>query len=154
RRPRLRPQRRDPHSPHQPLHPLAVDRPPFRPQHRRHPPRAEKRPGREQLVDPPHQRKIVVVGGCRLPIDTGAGEAEQLALLANRRLAMSAIDERPTIRDAHLPDLLAKKSRSTVNCPILACSFSISRSRLTSPSLPAPASKARAACSSSCFFQA
>jgi hypothetical protein len=27
------------------------------------PPRAEKRPGGEQLVDPPHQRQIVVVGG-------------------------------------------------------------------------------------------
>ena len=34
---------------------------PLGPQHRRHPPRAEERPGGEQRVDPPHQRQIVVV---------------------------------------------------------------------------------------------
>src|SRR5712675_1996197 len=42
RRPRLRPQRRDAHPPHQSLHMFAVDRVPLRPQHRRHPPRAEE----------------------------------------------------------------------------------------------------------------
>jgi hypothetical protein len=35
----------DPHQTHQPLHPLAIDGEPVGPQHRRHPPRAEKRPG-------------------------------------------------------------------------------------------------------------
>jgi hypothetical protein len=33
---------RDAHLPHQPLHPLAIDHMTYRPQHRRHPPRAEK----------------------------------------------------------------------------------------------------------------
>jgi len=40
-------------------------------QHRRHPPRAEERPGREQLVDPPYQRRIAIIigGGRRRSID-------------------------------------------------------------------------------------
>jgi len=32
------------------------------PQHRRHSPRAEERPGGERLVDPPYQRESVVIG--------------------------------------------------------------------------------------------
>jgi hypothetical protein len=43
---------------------------------------------------------------------------------------------RPPGPGAHLPNLLAKKSRSTVNCPILACSFSISRSCAASANPP------------------
>lgn len=39
---------------------------------------------------------------------------------------VGAIEHSSTVRRAHLPDLRAKKSRSTVSCPILACSFSIS----------------------------
>jgi len=35
----------------------------LRPRHHGHPPRAEERPGREQLVDPPRQRQIVVIIG-------------------------------------------------------------------------------------------
>src|SRR5438874_4447180 len=42
---------------------------------------------------------------------------------------MRAVEPGSAVRRAHLPDLLAKKSRSTVSCPIFACSFSISRSR-------------------------
>jgi hypothetical protein len=50
-----------------------------------------------------------------------------------------AIEQPATVRGAHLPDLLAKKSRSTISCPIFACSLSISRSRpAASPPLPAP----------------
>jgi hypothetical protein len=30
---------------------------------------AEKRPGGEQLVDPPHQREIVVIGGQGRPVE-------------------------------------------------------------------------------------
>nr|WP_228411370.1 hypothetical protein [Bradyrhizobium barranii] len=41
---------------------------------------------------------------------------------------MIALKQSSAIRRAHLPDLLAKKSRSTVNCPILAWSFSTSSS--------------------------
>src|SRR5438270_13368341 len=154
RRSRLRSQRGDPHLAHQPLHPLAVDRKAFLLEHYRHPPRAEKRPEGEQLVEPTHHQQIVVVDRCCRPVDPRAGKAQKPALSTDREPAVLAIDERASVRCAHLPDLLAKKSRSTVNCPILACSFSISRSRAASPSLPTPVSKARAACSSNCFFQA
>jgi len=66
----LRPERLDPHLAHQPLHALAVDGMALGAQHRRHPPRAEERPTREQFIDPPHQRRIVIiVGGRSRPID-------------------------------------------------------------------------------------
>jgi hypothetical protein len=63
---------------------------------------------------------------------------------ADRKLATIALNEPTAVRGAHLPDLLAKKSRSTKSWPILACSFSISRSRSAAPS-PPPFSNARAA---------
>jgi hypothetical protein len=56
---------------------------------------------------------------------------------------MLTIEHRSPVRDAHLPDLCAKKSRSTISSPILACSRSISRS-WSAGALP-PASNARAA---------
>jgi len=97
--PRLRAGRRNSHPAHQPPHALAVDGMSFRPQHCRHPPRAEERPSREQLVDPPHQRQIVViVGRRRRSIDAGAGNAEQHALPADRQLGMIAVHERTTVR--------------------------------------------------------
>ena len=76
------------------------------------------------------------------PVDPRACHPEQRALPADRGRRRVAIDERPTVRRAHLPDSWLK-SRSTVSCPILACSFSISRSRSASASRPTPGSKAR-----------
>src|SRR4029077_9559076 len=130
---------------------LAIDLKPLSLQHRGHSPRAQERPGGEQLVDPPHQGKVVVVGRPSRPVDPRARDAKQHALPADRQRLVGAIEHSSTVRRAHLPDLRAKKSRSTVSCPILACSFSISRSRVSSLSRPTPASKARAACSRSCF---
>jgi hypothetical protein len=153
RRPALRPQRGDTHLPHQPLHALAVDALPVRREHFCQAARAEEWPRREQLVDPPHQRQIVLVRRCRRPVHAGTRDAQELALPADRQRPVAAIDERAAVRSAHLPDLLAKKSRSTISSPIFACSRSISRSRSEAAS-PFPVSNARAACSSSCFFQA
>src|SRR5579875_2713244 len=150
---RLRPERGDPHLAHQPRNALAVDRIASRAQHRRLPSRAEERPGREQLVDPPHQDGVVVLGARRRPIDAGACKAEQRALPAHRQRAVLAVDELAAVRGAHRPDLLAKKSRSTMSWPILACRRSISRSRSAAAS-PLPLSNARAAWSKSRFFQA
>src|ERR1700730_18350325 len=48
-------------------------------QHLRHSPRAEERPGGEQLVDPPHQREIVVIGRRGRSVDARARNAEQCA---------------------------------------------------------------------------
>jgi hypothetical protein len=58
-RPRLRTQRLDPH---QPPHPLAIDRKAILAQRLGDPLRAEKRPLGEQCVDPPHRLRLVVVG--------------------------------------------------------------------------------------------
>ena len=79
----------------------------LRPQQRSHPPRAEEWPTGEQLIDPPHQCKVVV-GGRQRRLDAGACNAEQLALPADRKLRIRAINEPAAVRGAHLPDLLAK----------------------------------------------
>src|SRR6185436_17265025 len=68
------------------------------------------RQAREQLVDPPHQPEIVVIGRTRRPVDPGAGKPEQLALSADLGLTVVAVNERSTVRGAHLPGLLAKKN--------------------------------------------
>jgi hypothetical protein len=149
-RPRLRSRRA--HEAHQPLDPLAIDGMAIASQHLRHPPRAQEEPRREQLIDPTHQRQIVIISRRWRPVHVRTRNPEQLTLPADRQRWMRAVEPCSAVRNAHLPDLFAKKSRSTINCPILACSFSISRSRLASASWPAPSpSKARAACSSSCF---
>src|SRR5262249_54527414 len=116
------------HLAHQPLHALAIDATPLAIEHRHHPPRAQERPGCEQLVDPPHQLNVVVIGRPRRPIYARSRNAQQLALPADRSTLMIALHPSSPIRRAHLPALLAKKSRSTVNCPILAWSFSTSSS--------------------------
>lgn len=53
---------------------------------------------------------------------------------------MVAIEQGSAVRDAHLPDLRAKKSRSTTSSPIFACNRSISCTR--SGEIPLPLSKA------------
>jgi hypothetical protein len=77
-------QRRDAHLAHQPLQALAIDATPFAIEHRHHPPRAQERPGREQLVDQPHQLNDVVIGRPRRPIYARSPNAQQLALPADR----------------------------------------------------------------------
>jgi hypothetical protein len=69
----------------------------------------------------------------------------QALLTENRQTGMVAVEQGPPVRNAHLPDLRAKKSRSTTSSSILACKRSISRSR--SGAVPPPASNAFAACS-------
>ena len=80
----------------------------------------------EQFVDLPHQRQILVVVRRALPIDPRARQTQHGALAAHRQRRIAAIEHRSAVRRAHRPDLLAKKSFSIVNRPILACSFSIS----------------------------
>src|SRR5579883_940018 len=60
------------------------------------------------------------IGGTRRAIQAGARNAQQRALSADRQLLVLAVDELAAVRGAHLPDLLAKKSRSTMSCPIFA----------------------------------
>ena len=67
---------------------------------------------------------------------------------------MIAIELGSTVRRAHLPNLLAKKSFSIVSWPILASSFSSARADAASASTPTLESNARPALSNSCFFHA
>src|SRR6516225_1039439 len=81
-RPRLRPERLDPHQPHQSPHALALDRKTLLRQRPCDAPGAEERPRGEQHVDAPHRLKVVVVGRSRFAIDSRARHAEQRALSA------------------------------------------------------------------------
>jgi len=76
--------------------------------------------GQEQLVDAAHQRQIRLILGRDGPVNPGAGQAQQGALPAHRQHRVVAVEHRSAVRRAHRPDLLDKKSRSTVSWPILA----------------------------------
>ncbi|MCW2249252.1 hypothetical protein M2352_004912 [Azospirillum fermentarium] len=56
----------------------------------------------------------------------GAAERHQSALPGDRQARMLRLDHLPPPADAHRPEALRKKSRSTTSCPIMACSFSTS----------------------------
>jgi hypothetical protein len=107
--------------------------------------RREPRNGREQLVDPAHQRQIVVVigGGGRRPIDARARNTHQLAWAADRQLAVISITSARR-SGALIFQTSSLKSRSTMSWPILTRGFSISRSR-SDASSPLPISNTRAA---------
>jgi hypothetical protein len=112
-------QRLDPHHAHQPLHALAVDAAAFLVEFEHHPPRAVERPFEMQFVDLPHQGQIHGAGDRRRAIDARTRQIQQLTLPANRQILRRPFNHRPTLRDTHRPGLLAKKSLSTVNWPIL-----------------------------------
>jgi hypothetical protein len=81
---------------------LRAERGNVRPQQCRHSPRAEEWPGGEQLVDPPHQHEIVVIGGRGRSVQARSCNAEQSALPADRHRAVVAVDEPTAVRGAHL----------------------------------------------------
>jgi len=91
------------------------------------------------------QRGVVVVGRLARPVQARARHAEKRALPPYRQRLVGAVEHRSAVRRARLPDLLAKKSRSTVSWPILACSRAMSRSCAVSSFGPTPGSKARPA---------
>jgi len=55
-------------------------------------------------------------------------DRQQAALHRDRQILVCRLDLRSPPGHAHRPEAFAKKSRSTSNCPILACNFSISAS--------------------------
>jgi hypothetical protein len=62
---------------------------------------------------------MVSVGGITIErsqtVDARARHAKKRALSPQRKRPVSAVEHRSAVRRAHLPDLLAKKSRSTVS---------------------------------------
>ena len=110
----------EPHQAHQPLHPLAIDAAAFLVERERHPPRTVKRLAQIEFVDPAHQDQIFRVGLGPRAINPGARHVQQRALPPHRKIRADALDLRPSLRRAHRLGLLAKKSLSTVNWPILA----------------------------------
>jgi hypothetical protein len=119
-RARARNQRLDPHHAHQPLYPLPVDPATFLIEFEHHPPRAIERKFEMQFIDAAHHRQIVRPSDGLGPVDPRARQVEKRALAAHGQILAREFDHRPALRRAHRPGLLAKKSRSTVNWPILA----------------------------------
>jgi hypothetical protein len=80
---------------------------------------------------------------------------EQAALPANRERPVGAIEQFAAVRNAHLPDLRAKKIPPHRQLPDLGVQLlDLARSCASSNSRPTLALEARAAYSRSCFFQA
>src|SRR5512144_2236515 len=72
-----------------------------------------------RYIDPPHHGQIVGTGERPGTIDTRTRQIQQRTLSANRQCLARPLDHRPALGDTHRPGLLAKKSLSTVNWPIL-----------------------------------
>src|SRR5208282_3696957 len=73
-----------------------------------------------QLIHPPHQRQILRADRHRPVIQRRASHPQQLALRDDRQRRLGRVDQRKPRGRAHGPDLLRKKSRSTVSCPIFS----------------------------------
>src|SRR6478609_9208866 len=74
-----------------------------------------------QLIDATHQRQLAVGNRLGLVIHRPPADAQQLGLALDRQL-MSALDHRFALSKPALLSAPCKKSFSSVNCPILACS--------------------------------
>ena len=85
-------QRLDPHHPHQPPHPLAVDPTAFLVEFEGHSPRAVEREFEMQFVDAAHHRQIVRLGDGLGAVDPRARHAHKRALAAHRQVLFAADD--------------------------------------------------------------
>lgn len=107
--------------PHQPAHPVAADRHRLQRQVARHLAAAVERVGQLQRVDAAHQRQGLGAVTVRRVVERRTAHREQRALPANAQTLVTLIDHRASLVAAQRPSPRAKKSRSTVNSPILAC---------------------------------
>jgi hypothetical protein len=83
----------------------------------------------ERLVDKPHQREVLLALARRRAVERGPRDRHQLALPDDGEPLVTGIDHHLPPIKAQRSKALAKKSRSTTSCPILACSFVTSASR-------------------------
>ena len=117
------------HRPHRPPHPVPADRMAFPAELAGHLTRAVKRVLQIGLVDPAHQRQALRALALGPVIQRGTADRQDRALPAQTQRRIVAPDHRPARRPAHRLSPRAKKSRSTVSWPILACRSWISTSR-------------------------
>src|ERR1017187_3969591 len=89
-----------------------------------------------QLIHPPHQCQILRADRYSSVIQRRAGHLQQLALRDDRQGRVGRVDQRKPCGRAHGPDLLRKKSRSTVSCPIFSYSGASCASSAAAPSFP------------------
>src|SRR3984885_2475704 len=115
---------------HQSADALASDRPSKAAKMANHLARAVERAFQKRLVDKPHEGERFRAFAGRPPIERGARDSRQFALADNREPCMTWSDHGPPPIKAQRSKAFAKKSRSTTSCPILACSFVTSASRL------------------------
>ncbi len=105
---------------HQSSRPAAPDAYPLAAKMANHLAGAVERILQEQIVDPPHQRQRLRTLPRRLVVERRPPDRQQTALPAQAQRRMVAHHHRPPLGPAQRPDPRDKKSRSTINSPILA----------------------------------
>src|ERR1700677_3559076 len=91
-----------------------------------------------ELVDPAHHRQFVGARRDRLIIQGRARDFQQTALRGDWQDRVVMVHQRQPFGPGHGPDLLRKKSRSTVSWPIFSYSGASRASSAAAP-LTAPA---------------
>ena len=113
--------RLQPQQPHQPPHPVPTYPLSLECQMAHHLPAAVERILQVQSVDAAHQRERVSALPHRPVVQRRPVQPDQLALPADTQTLVLAVDHFASLGPAQRPSPRAKKSRSTVNSPILAC---------------------------------
>src|ERR1039457_6422125 len=90
-----------------------------------------------QPVETPHDREIGVRHRARQIIDAAAADPQNLRLLRDRQIVL-AVDHRFALSNPALVSAPSKKSFSSVNSPILACSDFTSMAGAAGGRVPAP----------------
>ena len=108
------------HEAHQTANPVTTDAVTLPPQLADHLTGAVERILQKQLVDPTHQRQVLRALALEDVIERGPADRKKAALTAQAQVGVVAPDHRLAFPPAHRLSPLAKKSRSTVNSPILA----------------------------------
>src|SRR5471032_2806564 len=138
-----------PHPPHQRLHMPTADLAPLGSQQASQHPRAGEGELQMQLVEPPHQRKVRGRHRAWQVVDAATADVQRLGLLGDRQIVL-AVDHRFALSKPALVSAPSKKSFSSANSPILACSNFTSTAGSAAPLPPGP--KTSAAPPSSCAF--
>src|SRR3990172_8809418 len=114
------------------------------------PPRAEKRMREVQLVDAAHEPQVGRRDRLGLIVQARSAQTEQFTLAHDRHLTLR-VNQRFALGRPNRPSAPAKKSRSMVSSPTLACRSRMRRSASSAAGLPC--SKTSPARSSNCLRQ-